>query len=158
MKAKKAPSEDAAIEIRTDFALDEASNGRSLLARVREEGLELLPDDFVKDRENGGNLTYPQPKARKDLSRALHKIQEVRHRALAPCADTAKTSLLVPGWSTLRDLIEFTEALLTAIESAFLTVSHDISSDARRPVLSLRKPLQAAEILQYNASSAPPSA
>ncbi len=49
MQAKKTPSEDAAIEIRADFAFDEASNGRSLLARVREDGLELLPDDFVKE-------------------------------------------------------------------------------------------------------------
>jgi hypothetical protein len=50
VQAKKAPSEDATIEIRADFALDEASNWGSLLARVGEEGLECLSDDFVKKR------------------------------------------------------------------------------------------------------------
>jgi hypothetical protein len=50
MQAKKTSSEDATIEIRADFAFDEASNGRSLLARVREKGLDGLSDDFVEKR------------------------------------------------------------------------------------------------------------
>ncbi len=50
MQTNKTSSEDAAIEIRTDFAFDEASNGCSLLARVREKGLEVLSDDFVEQR------------------------------------------------------------------------------------------------------------
>ncbi len=50
MQAKKTSSEDATIEIRTDFAFNEASNGRSLLARVREKGLEVLSYDFVEKR------------------------------------------------------------------------------------------------------------
>jgi hypothetical protein len=50
MQTKEASSEDAAIEIRTDFALDEASNGCSLLARVREKALEVLSDDVVEKR------------------------------------------------------------------------------------------------------------
>ena len=50
MQAKKTLGENAAIEIGTDFAFDEASNGRSLLARVGEECLEALSDDFVKKR------------------------------------------------------------------------------------------------------------
>ena len=48
MQAKKTSRKDAAIEIGTDFPLDEASNGCSLLARVGEERLEGLSDDFVK--------------------------------------------------------------------------------------------------------------
>ena len=50
MQAKKAPSEDATIEIRTDFALDEASDRRSMLSRIRGERLKCLSDDFVKKR------------------------------------------------------------------------------------------------------------
>ncbi len=50
MQAKKAPSEDATIEIRADFAFDEASNGCSLLACIREERVECLSDDFVEKR------------------------------------------------------------------------------------------------------------
>jgi len=50
MQANKPPSEDATIEIRADFAFDEASDGRSLLARVREKALEVLSDDFVEKR------------------------------------------------------------------------------------------------------------
>jgi hypothetical protein len=50
VQAKKTLGEDAAIEIGTDFAFDEASDGRSLFARVGEEGLEALSDDFVKKR------------------------------------------------------------------------------------------------------------
>jgi len=50
MQAKETPSEDAAIEIGAQFALDEASNGRSPLARVREKRLEILSDDFVEKR------------------------------------------------------------------------------------------------------------
>ena len=48
MQAKKPPSEDAAIEIRTDFAFNEASDRCSLLAGVGEERLEGLSDDFVE--------------------------------------------------------------------------------------------------------------
>ena len=50
MQAKKSLSEDAAIEIGTDFTFDEASNGCSLLARVGEECLEGFSDDFVEKR------------------------------------------------------------------------------------------------------------
>ena len=50
MQAKKTLGEDAAIEISTNFALDEASDGRSPLARVGEECLDALSDDFVKKR------------------------------------------------------------------------------------------------------------
>jgi phosphoenolpyruvate synthase/pyruvate phosphate dikinase len=50
MHAEKTSSEDATIEIRTDLAFNEASNGCSLLARVREKNLEVLPNDFVKKR------------------------------------------------------------------------------------------------------------
>ena len=46
MEAEEASSENAAIEIGTDFAFDEASNGCSLFARVGEECLEALSDDF----------------------------------------------------------------------------------------------------------------
>ena len=48
MQAKKTSSEDAAIEICADFALDEASDRRSMLARIGEERLECLSDDFVE--------------------------------------------------------------------------------------------------------------
>jgi hypothetical protein len=41
VEAKKTSSEDATIEIRADFAFEEESNGCSLLARVREKGLDL---------------------------------------------------------------------------------------------------------------------
>ncbi len=50
MQAEKTSSEDATIEIRTDLAFNEASNGCSLLTRVREKNLEVLPNDFVKKR------------------------------------------------------------------------------------------------------------
>ena len=50
MQAKKTSSEDATIEIRADFAFNEVGDGRSLLARVREKGLEALSDDFVEKR------------------------------------------------------------------------------------------------------------
>jgi hypothetical protein len=50
MQAEKTSREDATIEIRSDFALDEASNGCSLLARIGEERLKCLSDDFVEER------------------------------------------------------------------------------------------------------------
>jgi len=48
MQAKKTTSKDAAIEIRTDFAFDEASNGGSPLLGRGEEGLEGLLHDLVE--------------------------------------------------------------------------------------------------------------
>ena len=48
MQAKKPSRKDAAIQIRTDFAFYEASNGCSLLARIGQKGLEGLSDDFVE--------------------------------------------------------------------------------------------------------------
>jgi hypothetical protein len=50
MQAKETSGENAAIEIPADLAFDEASNGGSLLTRIGEEALELLPDDFVEKR------------------------------------------------------------------------------------------------------------
>ncbi len=50
MQAKEAPSQDATIEIGANFTFDKASNGGSLLARVREKSLEILSDDFVEER------------------------------------------------------------------------------------------------------------
>jgi hypothetical protein len=50
VQAKKTSGENATIEIGAEFAFDEASHGCSLLARVREKGLEILPDDFVEER------------------------------------------------------------------------------------------------------------
>ena len=50
MQAKKTSSENAAIDVGTYLAFDEASDGRTLLARVSEERRELLADDFVKER------------------------------------------------------------------------------------------------------------
>jgi hypothetical protein len=48
VQAKEASGENATIEISADLAFDEASNGRSLLGCVGEEGLEVLSDDFVE--------------------------------------------------------------------------------------------------------------
>jgi hypothetical protein len=50
VQAKKTLGENAAIEIGTYLALDEASNGCTLLACVGEEGLELPANDFVEKR------------------------------------------------------------------------------------------------------------
>ncbi len=50
MKAQETASQDATIQISTEFAFDEASDGRSLLAGTGEERLELLPNDFVEQR------------------------------------------------------------------------------------------------------------
>ncbi len=48
MQAKKTLGKNAAIEIGADLAFNEASDGRPLLARVGEEGLEVLLDDFIE--------------------------------------------------------------------------------------------------------------
>jgi len=50
VQAEKTSSEDATVEVGTEFAFDEASNWCSLLARVGEEGFEVLTDDFVEER------------------------------------------------------------------------------------------------------------
>ena len=48
MQAKKTSREDAAVEIRAELTLDESRNPSPLLAGLREEGLELLSNDFVE--------------------------------------------------------------------------------------------------------------
>ncbi len=50
MDTQKAVGEHTAFEIGADLALDEAGHGRTIAPRSGEEGLELLPDDFVKER------------------------------------------------------------------------------------------------------------
>jgi hypothetical protein len=50
MQAKKTSSEDATIEIRTDFTLDEASNGGTLVACSGEEALEGLTHHLIEER------------------------------------------------------------------------------------------------------------
>ena len=109
-----------------------------------------IDDDQLRDswlKAATDRLPRPQETAKRDLSRALHKIQKVRHQALAHRADVGASLLIVPAWSTLRDLIETAEALMTAIADAFLTVSYSISTDVRRPVVSLRRLMAAAGIV-----------
>ncbi len=50
MDTQKAVRKHAALEVGAEFALDEAGHGRTIAPRSGEEGLELLPDDFVKER------------------------------------------------------------------------------------------------------------
>jgi len=50
VQSKKTVSENSAVQIGAEFALDEAGHGRAIAPRSGEEGLELLPDDFVKER------------------------------------------------------------------------------------------------------------
>jgi hypothetical protein len=44
------PGEHAAVEVGTQLSLDESRDGCTLLTSPGEEGLELLPDDFVEQR------------------------------------------------------------------------------------------------------------
>ena len=50
MQSKKTVSENSAVQIGAQFALDEASHGCTVAPGSGEEGLELLPDDFVQER------------------------------------------------------------------------------------------------------------
>jgi len=50
MNSQESMSQDAALEIGADLALDEAGDGRPRRSRASEEGLELIPHDFVKER------------------------------------------------------------------------------------------------------------
>ncbi len=43
-------SENSAFQVGTDLALDEAGHGSAIAPRSGEEGLDLLPDDLVKER------------------------------------------------------------------------------------------------------------
>ena len=42
--------EHAALEVGTDLALDEAGDGHAVPTRTRQQGLELVAHDFVKER------------------------------------------------------------------------------------------------------------
>jgi hypothetical protein len=48
VQAQKTVRENSAFQIGTDLAFDEAGHGRAIAPGPGEEGLELLPDDFVK--------------------------------------------------------------------------------------------------------------
>ena len=48
MQAKKTLGEDPAIEVGAYLAFDEASDGRPLLTRIGEKGLEVFLDDFIE--------------------------------------------------------------------------------------------------------------
>jgi len=43
-------SENSAVQVGAEFALDEAGHRRTIASGSGEEGLELLPDNFVKER------------------------------------------------------------------------------------------------------------
>ena len=49
MNTQESMSEHAALEVGAELALDEARRGCTIAAGSGEEGLELLPDDFVKE-------------------------------------------------------------------------------------------------------------
>ncbi len=50
MQSKETVSENSAVQIGTQFALDEAGHRRAIAPGSGEEGFELLPDDFAKER------------------------------------------------------------------------------------------------------------
>ncbi len=50
MQSQETLSENSAVQIGAQFTLDEAGDGRAVPTRTRQEGLELLAHDFVKER------------------------------------------------------------------------------------------------------------
>jgi len=53
VQAQEASREDATIDVGAELAFDESGDRRALLSPAREEGLEVLSDDFVKQRPLG---------------------------------------------------------------------------------------------------------
>ena len=50
VQSEKASSEDSAVEVGAQFALDEVGDRRALFARIGKEGLEILSDNLVEQR------------------------------------------------------------------------------------------------------------
>jgi anaerobic ribonucleoside-triphosphate reductase len=92
-------------------------------------------------------LPRPQENAKNELSRALHKIQNIRHQALAHRAEVSRSTLLAPPWLTLQELLETAEDLLTGFERAFLISRHNLKIDLARPLVSLKNLLREAGII-----------
>lgn len=82
------------------------------------------------------------------LDQALGHLKEVRDKAIAHHDRVSHSSLLVPGWSHLVDLINTAREIVNLVSRAFLSFGYNLASDASLGAQSLRGLLDRAGLSQ----------
>ncbi len=78
------------------------------------------------------------------LNQALAQLKMVRDKAIAHHDRVSHSSLLIPGWSHLVNLINLARETVTLVAHAYLSVGYNLGSDASWGVHSLRRLLDRA--------------
>jgi len=82
------------------------------------------------------------------LDQALTHLKAVRDRAIAHHDRVIHSSLLVPGWAQLVELIHSAREIVALVAQAYLSVSYDLASDASQAASSLQRLLKRAGLAQ----------
>ena len=98
------------------------------------------------------NLCTHTPRAdstsARPLDQALGQLKMVRDKAIAHHDRVSHSSLLVPGWSHLMELINTARETVTVVARAYVSVSYDLASDASHAAQSLQRLLNRAGLSQ----------
>jgi len=73
------------------------------------------------------------------LDQAFQHLKTVRDKAIAHHDRVSHSSLLIPGWGQLVDLINSAREIVELVAHAYLGGSYDLASDASQAARSLRR-------------------
>ena len=91
------------------------------------------------------------------LNNALAQLKTVRDKAIAHHDRVRPSSLLIPGWSDLVNLIDMARETVTLVSQAYLSVGYNLAGDASRGAHSLRALLDRVGLERGPANESNPS-
>jgi hypothetical protein len=90
------------------------------------------------------NMVRADSTTGRPLDEALARPKAVRDKRIAHHDRVSHSSLLIPGWNHLVDLIDGARGTVELVADSYLRVSYNLVSDAKQAVHSLRRLLDRA--------------
>lgn len=106
---------------------------REVLEKLSDEELSLTLARHLDTQIPRANPCSVSP-----LDQALGQLKMVRDKSLAHHDRVSHSSLLIPGWLHLVDLINTAREIVTLVAHAYLSVGYSLASDASLGARSLR--------------------
>jgi len=113
--------------------LTSRGESRQTIEHLSDEGLSL-----TLARRLGTYIPRPDASSARPLDKALDQLKLVRDKAIPHHDRVNHSSLLIPGWSHLVDLINTARETVTLVAHAYLSVGYNLASDASLGTHSLR--------------------
>ena len=122
----------------TDFLVGRGES-RSSLECCSEDRLSLL---LAADLE--AHLPQADTRSSRQLDKALNQLKMVRDKRIAHHDRVSHSTLLVPGWLHIWELINSARETTVLLAHAYLSVGYSLESDAKQASQSLRGLLKRA--------------